>query len=317
MNKQSLRRSDQGFTLIELLVVIAIIAILIALLLPAVQQAREAARRTQCKNNLKQIGIALHNYHDTYSKFPPGGFWNNVNSGQQYQQGSLLTHLLPYVEQANMFQQIPFNAPPGRDINAATLPDGRLMRTVFTVPTYRCPSDTAPVGYNGFRRFRTMLAAKVHQTLEAQPQVIQPTEQRHVRTHSCRSPRGQDMVTAFLVPSIATTAVTRSPIAETGCRTQFMSVKSDRNAAIIFGRAGWHPTTARAWHQRCIRSISTHAAMSHQRAAASSTIGPTSLVSARVTLAGHSSFLAMEQFASSLRTSTTRPTTALVPKQTA
>ena len=96
-----------GFTLIELLVVIAIIAILIALLLPAVQQAREAARRTQCKNNLKQMGLALHNYHDVYRVFPPGGTYR---AGATNPAGwSLQARVLPFIEQANLTGLIDFS----------------------------------------------------------------------------------------------------------------------------------------------------------------------------------------------------------------
>ena len=102
------RRSRRGFTLIELLVVIAIIAILIALLLPAVQQAREAARRTQCRNNLKQLGLALHNYHDVHLTFPPSSIWT-VDSGNNRikptSARSWIFHLLPYIDQANLFNQ--------------------------------------------------------------------------------------------------------------------------------------------------------------------------------------------------------------------
>jgi prepilin-type N-terminal cleavage/methylation domain-containing protein len=94
----------KGFTLIELLVVIAIIAILIALLLPAVQQAREAARRTQCKNNLKQLGLAAHNYHDVHNSFP----LNAANSTYGY---SAQAQLLPFHEQANLHSLIDFNQP--------------------------------------------------------------------------------------------------------------------------------------------------------------------------------------------------------------
>lgn len=150
MFRSRARQSRKAFTLIELLVVIAIIAILISLLLPAVQQAREAARRTQCRNNLKQIGIAIHNYHDVHSKIPPGSFWNARNSGIRYQQGSVLAHLLPYIDEGPMFKQIPFSNPPlpSRNVNNARLPDGTLMRQKFLVDSYICPSDTAGTNFN-------------------------------------------------------------------------------------------------------------------------------------------------------------------------
>lgn len=105
------RKRRRGFTLIELLVVIAIIAILIALLLPAVQQAREAARRTQCRNNLKQIGIALHNYHDVHLMFAPG----LMGGDDDYAWGS---QILPQLDQANLFNQLNFDVgllPTSRD----------------------------------------------------------------------------------------------------------------------------------------------------------------------------------------------------------
>src|SRR5690348_4234574 len=103
----------RGFTLFELLVVIAIIAILIALLLPAVQQAREAARRTQCRNSLKQLGLALYNYHDNFNQYPRGCFGAMLQStsnpctpnanggwGSEWEGHSVHWNLLPYIDQA-------------------------------------------------------------------------------------------------------------------------------------------------------------------------------------------------------------------------
>jgi prepilin-type N-terminal cleavage/methylation domain-containing protein len=103
-----------AFTLVELLVVIAIIGILVALLLPAVQAAREAARRSQCANNLKQLGLALHNYHDVYKRFPVGGVYNttieskNPFTWTEASKGSNLVNLLPFVEQRGLYENLDF-----------------------------------------------------------------------------------------------------------------------------------------------------------------------------------------------------------------
>jgi prepilin-type N-terminal cleavage/methylation domain-containing protein/prepilin-type processing-associated H-X9-DG protein len=134
----------RGFTLIELLVVIAIIAILIALLLPAVQQAREAARRTQCKNNLKQYGLALANYHDTYGMYPLGGDtkwgWSDGGSGLGWQ-----ARLLPYIDQQPLYNQLNFNWDAskngGNDATTLTLADGNGVWQE-QAPYLVCPSDS-------------------------------------------------------------------------------------------------------------------------------------------------------------------------------
>jgi prepilin-type N-terminal cleavage/methylation domain-containing protein/prepilin-type processing-associated H-X9-DG protein len=132
----SARRSS-GFTLIELLVVIAIIAVLIALLLPAVQQAREAARRTQCRNNLKQIGLALHNYESTFTVFPPGDC-SRIPPEPDIPQASTHAYILPYLEGGNQYSTFNFNFQVNGNQN------NTAARTQF-IATYHCPSDPGTV----------------------------------------------------------------------------------------------------------------------------------------------------------------------------
>jgi prepilin-type N-terminal cleavage/methylation domain-containing protein len=149
-----MRSRKRGFTLIELLVVIAIIAILIALLLPAVQQAREAARRTQCRNNLKQIGLALHNYHDSFRAFPPGRmqpyFGNFAGSTiSECWTGAVAVHvhILPYLDQTNVYNQIDFNqtrvrVPP----SGPPFCPNNLNIIQTPLPVFKCPSEVLDPG---------------------------------------------------------------------------------------------------------------------------------------------------------------------------
>jgi len=139
--------SRRGFTLVELLVVIAIIGILIALLLPAVQAAREAARRSQCTNNLKQMGIALHTYHDTLKTFPPGGIWWTNNTGAanwSKNRGSLLVYLLPYVEQNPLYDSFDFGSNIAYQQFASPPSTGSPYIAGTILSVYRCPSDKSP-----------------------------------------------------------------------------------------------------------------------------------------------------------------------------
>jgi len=136
------RPSGRGFTLVELLVVIAIIGILIGLLLPAVQAVRAAARRVQCSNNLKQIGLGLLNYHDSNKAFPAGAYWYGTDYDRY--RGSILIRLLPFIEQKALYDAFDFN----KRIDDQTFPDGTLIGATI-VPTYVCPSDNNSDLYNG------------------------------------------------------------------------------------------------------------------------------------------------------------------------
>lgn len=149
------RDVSRGFTLIELLVVIAIIAILIALLLPAVQQAREAARRSQCKNNLKQFGLALQNYHDTARVFPVGGFTQTGNAATVPQTGNGLSwhvQVLPYLDQGPLYKQFSVNSYGYITSNSPSQPvaNANLALCRSPLPALLCPSsDQHRSGNNG------------------------------------------------------------------------------------------------------------------------------------------------------------------------
>ena len=178
MKSNSLYCRPSGFTLIELLAVIAIIGILVGLLLPAVLSVRGAARRMQCTNNLKQLALALHNYHDVYKTFPPNsvgtteptGNWGSGNwKLQNENRRSWMSHALPYYEQQTLYDRIqeggPLSnidgVPTGRGGSHPLWSDYVPYRT--KVATVLCPSDGGGFETGGFIRRRFMRPGKVSQ----------------------------------------------------------------------------------------------------------------------------------------------------------
>jgi prepilin-type N-terminal cleavage/methylation domain-containing protein len=135
----------RGFTLVELLVVIAIIGVLVALLLPAVQAAREAARRMQCGNNLKQLGLAVHNYHDTFLVFPPQMMNVDTNNDRRWGWGAVT---LPFIEQKALWEQISSNG--GKQIPVASTLIGGVPLLRSRLAAHLCPSDNTGVYLNQF-----------------------------------------------------------------------------------------------------------------------------------------------------------------------
>ena len=150
-------RARHGFTLVELLVVIAIIGILIALLLPAVQQAREAARRAHCSSNIKQLGVALHNYHSALGRFPPAGIgygWcSGPPSGMVVYNLSGWTLLLPYLEQQGLYDQYDFDScaqgyvTNGCPLAGGGVPPGNAAVLATPLAVLRCPSEVGSITY--------------------------------------------------------------------------------------------------------------------------------------------------------------------------
>jgi prepilin-type N-terminal cleavage/methylation domain-containing protein/prepilin-type processing-associated H-X9-DG protein len=152
-----------GFTLVELLVVIAIIGVLVALLLPAVQAAREAARRSSCSNNLKQIGIALHNYGDVYKVFPPAligsgrmrtSQWPQLTTAYEVKNTNGFVLLLPFIEQSPLHAKYNFNVCSSQgkgdtDAIGTVVGDSTINQAIYTMhmPVYTCPSDVNPAGF--------------------------------------------------------------------------------------------------------------------------------------------------------------------------
>ncbi|HQX50835.1 MAG TPA: DUF1559 domain-containing protein [Planctomycetaceae bacterium] len=226
----------RGFTLIELLVVIAIIAILIALLLPAVQQAREAARRTQCKNNLKQLGLALHNYHDIFNMFPPGAMitTNGVPApGVAFAGSCWAIAIFPQIEQGNLYQLIATATP---DTIMPSIP--QLSPQLFQLTNQKMAAFTCPSDPNGGKS--TSQWGQAHDYNDG-------TCINYAACHGTNYINGTNIV------SRASTAM--NGIMYGMSSSSFASITDGTSNTLLIGEICLYPdTTERDWHGRMYRA---------------------------------------------------------------
>ena len=220
---------SHGFTLVELLVVIAIIGILVSLLLPAVQAARESGRRSQCQNNMKQLILAIHNYHDTIRRIPPGSFFNVDGGGTG--RGSIWVHLLPYFEQNTLYQQINFNM----RVDDQTLPDGTHLQDKL-VSALMCPSDNVEPLYNN-------LAKQCYNASTGPSQ--------HIDSPSCSCPSGQSGGNAYAFAPYDNVPNFAGPFQRAPHATTFASVTDGLSNTIFLGevRPGCSSHHGNSWQR--------------------------------------------------------------------
>ncbi len=205
----SRQRATAAFTLVELLVVIAIIGILIALLLPAVQSAREAARRVQCSNNMKQLGLALHNYHFQHQSFPPGSTFQAGNKG------SILIRLLPYIEQQAVYDAYDFKQP----TDDQTFADGTLIASTV-IATYLCPSDNHNQSHNG-RGLHNYAASK--------------GSTKHINSDACSCPQFENWNSFALGDYNTPARMPTGPFTRHGQTTTMAQCRDGLSNTIYFG----------------------------------------------------------------------------------
>jgi prepilin-type N-terminal cleavage/methylation domain-containing protein len=236
---------SRGFTLIELLVVIAIIAVLIALLLPAVQQVRESARRMQCKNNLKQIGLAIQNYHDSMSVLPPATIQGSAPCTAcaypnlpgcsncpppTFRKGPATVFLLPYLDQANIYNAINFEAP---DIESPVQTTGSTNQPIArnSIATYMCPSDA-------YERFSWNNFGRLNYITSLGPYSMAGSHGNWASNCACDMTGTVDKTDAAQL-----TVYTESANPTSGVFTPLKTATGRNGAPGAFGNVTWVPTT--------------------------------------------------------------------------